>query len=106
VTATHVDGVEVIAAEPAPTGIRDIAGNPVHYKRIRELLLADGRTVYGYIGRPGLKDRVVAPPTAFRVTADTDVKQPLVRVEQAVGTAVGPSSIRAAGVVISPPGDV
>ena len=46
-TATHVDGVAVVADEPAETGIADGAGTPVHYKRIRKLLLADDRIMYG-----------------------------------------------------------
>lgn len=46
-TATHVDGVAVVADEPAETGIANGAGAPVTYKRIRKLLLADERIVYG-----------------------------------------------------------
>lgn len=46
-TATHVDGVAVIADEPAQSKIRDAAGQPVTYKRIRRLLPADERIVYG-----------------------------------------------------------
>jgi hypothetical protein len=48
-TATHVDGVEVIADEPAQSPITSRDGKPVHFKQIRELLLADGATVYGCV---------------------------------------------------------
>jgi hypothetical protein len=48
-TATQVDGVDVIADEPARAPMLDRAGNPIYHKQMRELLLSDGRTVYGCI---------------------------------------------------------
>ncbi|GAA0632486.1 hypothetical protein GCM10010174_61940 [Kutzneria viridogrisea] len=46
-TATHVDGVEVIADEPTRSAFNSRDGEPVYWKQNRTLLLADGRTVYG-----------------------------------------------------------
>lgn len=46
-TATQVDGVEVVADEPTAFGMRDASGNLVYQKQTRTLLLADGRTLYG-----------------------------------------------------------
>lgn len=48
-TATQVDGVDVVADEPARTPVVDRAGNPIYFKQMRELLLSDGRTVYGCV---------------------------------------------------------
>lgn len=46
-TATHVDGVEVVADEPTTAPIKSFAGKPMVWTQTRTLLLADGRTVYG-----------------------------------------------------------
>lgn len=48
-TATQVDGVDVVADEPARAPMLDRAGNPIYHKQMRELLLSDGRTVYGCV---------------------------------------------------------
>jgi len=48
-TATQVDGVDVVADEPARSPVNDREGNPIYFKQMRELLLSDGRTVYGCI---------------------------------------------------------
>jgi hypothetical protein len=47
VTATHVNGLSVIADEPTPSPLTDKAGNQVMWPRVRRLLLADGSTTYG-----------------------------------------------------------
>jgi hypothetical protein len=49
VTATHVDGVEVLADEAAKAAMVSRDGSPIYFKQIRELLLADGQTVYGCV---------------------------------------------------------
>lgn len=46
-TATTVNGLTVLADEPAPTGINDKAGNTVYYKQVRSLLLENGTITYG-----------------------------------------------------------
>lgn len=46
-TATHVNGVEVIADEPTPSPITTRDGGTVLWHQTRTLLLADGSTVYG-----------------------------------------------------------
>lgn len=46
-TATHVNGVAVVEDQPARASITDFNGDPVHFKQIRELLLADETVVYG-----------------------------------------------------------
>jgi hypothetical protein len=46
-TATIVDGLEVIADEPTPSPISDRAGNRIIWTQTRTLLLADGSTIYG-----------------------------------------------------------
>ena len=48
-TATHVNGIAVVADEAALAPIRDFKGDPVHFKQIRELLLADESTVFGCV---------------------------------------------------------
>lgn len=48
-TATQVDGVDVVADEPARSPVNDRDGNPILFKQMRELLLSDGRTVFGCI---------------------------------------------------------
>ena len=51
-TATHVDGVPVIAAEPAqdPKGWKDRrTGEPLRFKQILRLLLEDGSETFGCI---------------------------------------------------------
>lgn len=45
-TVSTVDGVAVIADEPVETPLSK-PGRPVYFTRIRRLLLADDRTVYG-----------------------------------------------------------
>jgi hypothetical protein len=62
VTATHVDGVEVIADEPCRSGLTGRGGKPIYFKQTRELLLADGRTVYGCVHC----DFVRGKPSAIR----------------------------------------
>lgn len=46
-TATHVNGVAVVATEPAVSTWKDRKGNPVQYRQMLRLLLADGTEVYG-----------------------------------------------------------
>lgn len=46
-TATHVNGVAVIADEPAPTNITNGAGERVYFRQIRKLLLEDDSIAYG-----------------------------------------------------------
>lgn len=48
-TATHVNGVEVIADEPTTSPITAKDGSPVLWHQTRTLLLADGSTVYGCV---------------------------------------------------------
>lgn len=48
-TATHVDGLAVIADQPALSAIQTPTGKPIHFKQIRELLLEDESTVYGCV---------------------------------------------------------
>lgn len=48
-TATHVDGVEVLADERAKAQMVSRDGSPIYFKQIRELLLADGSTVFGCV---------------------------------------------------------
>jgi hypothetical protein len=47
VTATQVDGVEVISTEPATSHWKDGKGTPIEYRQMLRLLLADGRELYG-----------------------------------------------------------
>jgi hypothetical protein len=49
VTATVVDGVEVIADEPTEAPMRDRSGKPVVWQQTRTLLLENGSTVYGCV---------------------------------------------------------
>lgn len=46
-TATHVNGIAVIADEPAPSQITSRGGEQVYFKQIRSLLLEDGNLTYG-----------------------------------------------------------
>lgn len=46
-TASSVNGVEVIADEPTRSPLTDRAGKPVIWTQTRTLLLEDGSTVYG-----------------------------------------------------------
>lgn len=51
-TATHVDGVPVIASEPAadPKGWKDRrTGEPLKFRQVLRLLLEDGSETYGCI---------------------------------------------------------
>jgi hypothetical protein len=48
-TATHVGAVAVVADEPAQSPIKDVRGNPIFFKQIRELLLEDGTAVFGCV---------------------------------------------------------
>jgi hypothetical protein len=48
-TATAVNGWEVIADEPTEAPMRDRSGKPVVWQQTRTLLLADGSTVYGCV---------------------------------------------------------
>lgn len=47
-TATHVNGLEVITDEPAEAPL-STADRPVFFKQIRRLLLADGDEVFGCV---------------------------------------------------------
>ena len=46
-TATEANGHAVIEDQPALAKVKTWAGEPVHYKQIRELLLDDGTVVFG-----------------------------------------------------------
>jgi hypothetical protein len=46
-TATSINGVPIIAAEPAEASIRTADGQPVRFKQILKLLLEDGTEAYG-----------------------------------------------------------
>lgn len=46
-TATHVDGIAVIADEATKSPINDRAGKPIYWQQIRTLLLEDDTTTYG-----------------------------------------------------------
>jgi hypothetical protein len=46
-TATTIDGVEVVASEPAMSPLSEVHGQAIHYKQILKLLLADGRELFG-----------------------------------------------------------
>ncbi len=48
-TATHVNGVEVIAVEPIPSGFSKIHGKLVPLKQTVRLLLADGSETFGCV---------------------------------------------------------
>ncbi len=48
-TATSVDGVEVVASEQAPSALPQTNGKPVMLKQTLKLLLADGREVFGCV---------------------------------------------------------
>lgn len=48
-TATVVNGLEVIADEPTEAPVRNRAGQPVLWRQTRTLLLADGSTTYGCV---------------------------------------------------------
>lgn len=48
-TATSVNSVAVIAAEPAEAPIRTADGQPVRFKQILKLLLEDGTEAYGCV---------------------------------------------------------
>lgn len=80
-TATHVDGVPVVADEPATAhaGMATRDGQPVRWRQIRHLLLEDGSEAYGCLHctytsrkllsiRPHLNKhrelKPAAPPTA------------------------------------------
>lgn len=45
-TATAVNGLEVIASEPTPTPLNK-PDRPVFHKRVETLMLSDGSTVFG-----------------------------------------------------------
>jgi hypothetical protein len=47
VTATQVDGVPVVADEPATAPMRTRAGQPIRFTQIRHLLLEDGSEAFG-----------------------------------------------------------
>jgi hypothetical protein len=49
VTATHVNGLAVIADEPALSPITTGAGAPIYFQQIRQLLLEDDSTAYGCV---------------------------------------------------------
>lgn len=46
-TASHVDGVEVIAVENAKSNWKGRNGEHLEYRQMLKLLLADGRELYG-----------------------------------------------------------
>jgi hypothetical protein len=46
-TATSVNGLAVLADEPAPSPLSDKAGGQVYFKQIRSLLLENGAITYG-----------------------------------------------------------
>jgi hypothetical protein len=48
-TATVVNGLEVLADEPTEAPMRDRSGRPVVWQQTRTLLLEDGSTVYGCV---------------------------------------------------------
>lgn len=48
-TATHVNGLAVIADEAAPTNITNGAGERVYFRQIRKLLLEDDSIAYGCV---------------------------------------------------------
>ncbi|MCP3799767.1 hypothetical protein NLX83_10905 [Allokutzneria sp. A3M-2-11 16] len=48
-TATVVNGLEVIADEPTEAPMRSRAGTPVLWQQTRTLLLEDGSTTYGCV---------------------------------------------------------
>jgi hypothetical protein len=48
-TATIVNGWEVIADEPTEAPMRDRSGKPIVWQQTRTLLLADGSTTYGCV---------------------------------------------------------
>jgi hypothetical protein len=48
-TATVVNGLEVLADEPTEAPMRSRAGTPVMWQQTRTLLLEDGSTVYGCV---------------------------------------------------------
>jgi hypothetical protein len=57
-TATHVNGLEVIADEPTTSAISRRDGTPIIWQQTRTLLLEDGSTWYGCVhcdyARPNL----------------------------------------------------
>lgn len=48
-TATHVNGLAVIAAEPALSPITTGGGKPIHFHQIHKLLLEDESIVFGCV---------------------------------------------------------
>lgn len=48
-TATHVNGVAVIADEPALSPITTGGGKPIHFHQIRKLLLEDESIAFGCV---------------------------------------------------------
>ena len=50
-TATQVDGVPVVADEPAASSLppNPRTGQPVYFRQIRKLLLEDGRELFGCV---------------------------------------------------------
>jgi hypothetical protein len=82
-TATVVNGQEVLADQPARSPLTRPDGEPVYFRQIRELLLADGTATYGCLHcdftaaspasvRPHLLKHRTPPaaPPARRPTAD------------------------------------
>lgn len=59
-TASIVNGLEVIADEPTEAPLCDRAGKPLVWRQTRTLLLSDGSTVYGCLHCDYTSDNVKA----------------------------------------------
>lgn len=83
-TATHVNGLEVIADEPTASEITDRSGKPVIWHQPRTLLLEDGSTIYGCIHCEYTSDN----PRSIRphLTAHRDKKPAVARSGEATVT--------------------
>ncbi|MGK5531563.1 hypothetical protein [Streptomyces sp. URMC 129] len=90
-TATNVNGLAVIASEPAPTNIVDKAGNRVYFQQIRALLLEDESIVYGCAHC----DYTAASPMQVRphLNAHRDRKRPATAADEPVKTAPAPLTV-------------
>lgn len=97
-TATSINGVAVIASEPAESKI-SVSGRPVYFKQIMKLLLEDGTEAYGCAhcdwtanGAPSVRSHLKKHSTKARTPKAEDWEARALRAEHELAAIRGTST--------------